>query len=175
MRFAIPFFLLLAFGCATGKKPQELSAIRFFLGINPDSSERHRFVPLYQESDLRIAVADEPFLDEGHVEEASIEEVVGGFQVRIRFDRRGAGLLQNATHRFRNRHLAIHAFIPEGVWLAAPVMDRGIDDGVLRFTPRISRGEGRAAGGGTQRRGRGAGKVAGDQGVAFLSGDGLFA
>ncbi len=139
MRFAIPFFLLLAFGCATGKKPQELSAIRFFLGINPDSSERHRFVPLYQESDLRIAVADEPFLDEGHVEEASIEEVVGGFQVRIRFDRRGAGLLQNATHRFRNRHLAIHAFIPEGVWLAAPVMDRGIDDGVLRFTPRISR------------------------------------
>ena len=143
MPFFLAVLLLSLCGCATGRQAENLSTIRFFAGVNPDSSDRHRFVPLYQASELRIPVAKEPFLDEGHVRRASVEETVGGFRVRLEFDRRGSGLLRNASHQFRDRHIAIQAAFPETLWLGAPKMERAIDDGVFLFTPHLTREEAR--------------------------------
>ena len=142
--FAIALGIALC-GCASSGKDdqpsEKYSTLRLFGAVNPDRSGRHQTVQIYRRTPITLSVAAENFLDEGYVMEASVIETVGGFSLRIQYDRRGSGLLEIATHRLRNRHIAIHSSFPESRWLAAPVVDRQITDGVLIFTPDATREE----------------------------------
>ena len=73
--------------------------------------------------------------------EATVVEAVGGFMLRIQYDRHGTGVLEIATHRMRNQHIAIHSSFPETRWLAAPIIDGPISNGLLVFTPDATREE----------------------------------
>ncbi len=147
--FSIQLVLLAAIflnsGCASsGKddKPSEkYSTLRLFGAVKPDQAGRHQTVPVYRRTPIMLSIANEPFLDEGYVMEASVVEAVGGFSLRIQYDKRGSGLLENATHRMRNQHIAIHSNFPEGRWLAAPVVNKPISNGLLVFTPDATREE----------------------------------
>ncbi len=134
--------LPLLWGCAsTSSDSRQYSTLRLFAGVNPDRTGKHQVVPIYQRSNIRITVASEPFLDEGYVQEARIVETLGGFSVRVRYDRRGTGLLQNATHRIQGRHLAIQAGFPEIRWLASIFLEEPLEEGVLEFVPDATREE----------------------------------
>ena len=132
---------LLSGGCASKQGKEEYSALRLYVSVNPDQTGRFQMVSIYRRSPIRFAVSLSPFLDEGYVQEAKVVEAPGGFRLWIRYDQRGAGLLENMTHRFRNRHLAIYGLFPEGRWLAAPAIEKPIRDGVLVFTPDATRKE----------------------------------
>ena len=132
-------------GCASrsdgGKPSDKYSTLRLYGAVQPDRTGRHQSVPINRRTPMMMTVADQPFLDEGYIMEAAVVESVGGFSLRIQYDRRGTGLLENATHRMRNQHIAIHSSFPESRWLAAPVIDTPISNGLLVFTPDASREE----------------------------------
>ena len=150
---AIKFCILLSFiatlflvsGCAStsGKdKPSDkYSTLRLFGAVQPDHTGRHQTVPIYRRTPIMLSIASANFLDEGFILEASVIETVGGFSIRIQYDKQGAGRLEVATHRMRNQHIAIHSSFPEGRWLAAPVIDAPISNGLLVFTPDATREE----------------------------------
>ena len=132
-------------GCASSskeKKPsKKYSTLRLFGAVQPNHTGKHQGVQIYRRTPIMMSVASEPFLDEGYIMEATVVEAVGGFMLRIQYDRHGAGLLENATHRMRNQHIAIHSNFPESRWLAAPVIDTPISNGLLVFTPDATREE----------------------------------
>ncbi len=140
------FALSFGIGCqSTGSKDTEnsdkYSTLRLFVGINPDSTGRHQTVPIYRADPMMLTVASTPFLDEGYVMQARVVESVGGFSIQVQYDERGTGLLENATYRYRNRHLAIHSSFSDSRWLAAPVIQTPITNGLLVFTPDATREE----------------------------------
>lgn len=143
---ALLSLLVLFVGCAStgsdGDKPSEkYSTLRLYGAVKPDRTGRHQTIPIYRRTPIMLTVASQPFLDEGYVMEASVIETVGGFSLRVQYDKRGTGLLENATHRMRNQHIAIHSAFPESRWLAAPVVDTPISNGLLVFTPDATREE----------------------------------
>jgi preprotein translocase subunit SecD len=70
---------------------------------------------------------------------------LGGFDLRIQFNSQGTWMLQNYSASNNGKHYAIFSqFGVDGKkarWLAAPVFNRLISDGVIQFTPDASREE----------------------------------
>jgi hypothetical protein len=68
-------------------------------------------------------------------------EALGSFQIMVQFDRRGTWLLEQYTTAHRGRRIGIFSQFGDARWLAAPMMNKRISDGVLVFTPDASREE----------------------------------
>jgi hypothetical protein len=81
-------------------------------------------------------------LTEARVTEARVVDGVGGFAIRLQFDRQGTWLLESNSTANRGRRFAIFCVFNDlqnpkvvvGRWLAAPMITR-ITNGVLQFTP----------------------------------------
>jgi hypothetical protein len=146
--------VLLICGCHT-KKAQEpkkhtmISCLRIHLEVNADSSGKSERVPVFREHPVMVNVESEPFLTEADVAEARVVDELGGFALRIKFERKGALLLEQYSGANRGKHMAIFgqfftnttAKLPESRWLAAPKIARRVSDGVLSFTPDATREE----------------------------------
>lgn len=138
-------------GCKTTeekKKSKEKTLMTFYREINADESGRTMDVTVVRAQPQLVTVDRTPFLDSGSVEKAAVVPTLGGFVIRLQFDRHGAWILQNISTSFRGSRIAIHAQFGDARWLGAPVINRNISDGVLTFTPdatmeeaeRIARG-----------------------------------
>jgi len=135
-------------GCAWFKKDspdKQTSTLRIHLEVLPDNMDFHVAVPVYREKPVLVNVDKAPFLTEANVEEAKVVDVLGGFDLQIKFDRQGGWILENYTTTNPGKHLAIFATFgrksDESRWLAAPVISRRLDKAVLTFTPDASREE----------------------------------
>ncbi|HEV2394995.1 MAG TPA: hypothetical protein VG146_21810 [Verrucomicrobiae bacterium] len=138
-------------GCKTGQSEakKQLGTLRVYEEVNPDPMGHSQEVAIYREHPSSLTVSKEPFLNEVHVKEAKVIDVVGGFALRIKFDREGSWLLEQYTSADRGRHLAMFSQFYEpsekklnaGRWLAAPLITNHITDGVLIFTPDATREE----------------------------------
>ena len=141
------FLVLLAFalaaGCGTSeehKRKKELSNIRVHL----ESQGREDMAPaisVIRASPVKLNIKREPLLDENNVVAAAVEEQQGGYVIRVKFDRQGDWILENATVAHRGRHLAIHGYFGENRWLAAPEIRGKNSTGELVFTPDCTREE----------------------------------
>jgi len=137
--------------CGTTSKRKNFSALRIHLETNRDGTDRSKAVPILRDKSQMINVESAPFLAEGNVAEAKLVDEVGGFAVEIKFERRGVWLLESYTTANRGRRLAIYAEFADPAdperkkivsrWLAAPLVQKRISDGVLTFTPDASREE----------------------------------
>ncbi|MBT5928400.1 MAG: hypothetical protein HOH33_17495 [Verrucomicrobia bacterium] len=134
---------LLSIGCQTGErsKDKKYSLMNFHLEATPDGTGRTGYVPIYRASPIQIGVYNEAFLDVGYITQASVVEAIGGFSIRIQFDEIGSKRLQTITTTSRGRRIAIHSNFDDSRWLAAPMIDRTVTDGVLIFTPDATREE----------------------------------
>ena len=139
---------LLAVGCHSSgeKKPKKLLAtLRLHVQANRDSTKSGESVPIYREKPIWVTIDKLPFVTESAVSTATVIDVVGGFALRIQFDHRGTTLLEEFTTANRGRKVAIFSQFGEDLkdfrWLAAPVINRPITDGVLVFTPDANREE----------------------------------
>jgi len=128
-------------GCQTGKKDKELSTIRFHIETNPDTSGRTTLVTIGRTEPFPISVEKAPFLSEAHVQQASLLDALGGYQIMIQFDRQGTWLLEQYSTAAKGKRVAIASSFPENRWLAAPRLANRISDGVLVFTPDATREE----------------------------------
>jgi len=150
-RFNIYLLLVLApvliCGCQSpeSKKKRELASISLHLETNPDRTDRSETVPVLREHSFPVNIEKTAFINEAHLAEASVIDAMGGFALRLKFDRQGTWLLEQYTAQYAGRRVAIFAQFGEKMkearWLAAPVMGRRVTDGVLTFTPDATRGE----------------------------------
>lgn len=137
-----------ACGCRSAEERQQrklLSTLRLHLEASRDGTQADEAVPVYRAKPAWVRITKNPFLTEANVSEAAVVDAVGGFALRIQFDREGKALLNQYTAINRGRKMAIFSQfgseLKDSRWLAAPVISRHITDGVLVFTPDATRAE----------------------------------
>lgn len=146
--------LLLTGSCAStssgkddGKAPKDaLSVIQVYGETDPSPDWRARKIQVIRNAPVELNIAREPFLTEADVARAQVIESVGGFAIAIEFTSHGLLALHMETSSLRGRHLAIYGRWNEKKvamqrWLAAPLITRPVENGVLAFTPDCTREE----------------------------------
>ncbi len=138
-------------GCNTpeGQRKKLQATFALFEEVNPRNAPRSQQVPIYRAQPVSVTIEKMPFLTEAQVKEAKVVDAVGGFALRIQFDRQGAWLFEQYTSVARGRRIAIFSHFMEpgqtklnaGRWLAAPQFFTAVKDGVLSFTPDATREE----------------------------------
>ncbi len=137
---------VLAFFCGchtTDKKAKEVSALRVHLQSNPGEAGVTDTISVLRADPLSITIAHDPILTEANVVVARIIDSPGGFSVEIQFDESATLMLEQYTAANPGRHLVIFGQwgdkVADGRWLAAPLITHRISNGLLAFTPDISR------------------------------------
>jgi hypothetical protein len=139
--------LWLTAGCHTEahKRKYQPSKLDVHVEANADGTNLSERVPIYRAHPFMVNVEKEPILSELNMAGAQVVDVVGGFAIRLVFNRQGSWILEQNSVNHQGRRFAIHCeFGPqlkEVRWLAAPVVSHRIRDGVLVFTPDATREE----------------------------------
>jgi preprotein translocase subunit SecD len=144
---ALPLAAVLAAGCQTEarKRKHQPSKLSVHLETHADASNPSERVPIYRQHPFMVNVQKEPILTELNITEAQVEDVVGGFAIRLQFDQQGTWILEQHSVDSRGLRFAIYCEfgkqLKEKRWLAAPIISRRISDGVFVFTPDATREE----------------------------------
>src|SRR5262245_57013374 len=97
-------------GCATTeekKREKQMGRIQLYTESNPDTMGRTKEVQVYREHPVTFVVARDPFLSEANVKHAEIVDAVGGFAIRIEFDKEGTWLFEEYTAASRGKHIVV--------------------------------------------------------------------
>lgn len=147
-RFNKYFALALAAAVATAgcqssghKKKEVATVLELHLEANGDSSSDHGPITISQNPPVSIDVIKEPFLDGADVEQASLIEDTLGFKMQLKFNFRGTLLLESVTAQSRGKRIAVYCVFGPVRWLAAPQIRNKISDGLMLFTPDVTREE----------------------------------
>lgn len=120
---------------------KEVSTLRLHLEEN-DVGLGVGKVEVFRADPMKLIVQKTAFVDEGDIAKARvIESPYGGVLIQIEYIQRGRMALQMATAAHPGRRVAVWARWTSGRWLAAPVVQRGIEDGLFTFTPDCTREE----------------------------------
>lgn len=143
------FFALLlgltVFGCKTTepekKHGKEASTLRLHLEMPSDGTQHMTAIPIYRENPVYVSVNREPFLTEIDLDLAAVVNVMGGFAIQVQFNRHGTLVLDSITTAHKGRRIGVLTQFTESRWLAAPLINRRITDGILVFTPDATQEE----------------------------------
>lgn len=148
VRFNIYFcmalaLLFLATGChSSEKKKKDQTIIELHQEVVPDGASDNKPVQIFREHPIYVNVDVSPFVDTPDVEGARvIDDNFGGFMIQLKFNWRGTQLLNSITTANRGKRIAVFAQFPQARWLASPMVERPISDGVFTFTPDATREE----------------------------------
>lgn len=139
--------LLFACGCQTPaekekkKKDKEFTIIELHMEVNRDGSSDNEPVAINRDPPIYVNVNKTPFVDSSDVTEAVLVEDLGGFAIRLKFNWRGTQLLEGITTAGRGKRIAVFCTFGPSRWIASPIIQSRIADGVLTFTPDASREE----------------------------------
>jgi preprotein translocase subunit SecD len=133
-------------GCQTDKKGKEVSTLRVFIEANSNDPGTSQKVSVPPRSDpVLIFIEKEPILTEANLIQTKITDAHGGIALQIQFDEISAGMLEQYTAANPGKHYVISGQWGEklvnGRWLAAPLITHRISDGIISFTPDMSREE----------------------------------
>jgi preprotein translocase subunit SecD len=127
-------------GCKSMKK-EETATLRLHLEVNPATAAKNGPVPIGRSNTAYVNIENDDFLTEAQVSKAALVDNVGGFAIMIQFDQKGTWILEQYSTANLGRRVAIISYFGEARWLAAPIMEKPIKDGVLIFTPDASHEE----------------------------------
>jgi preprotein translocase subunit SecD len=152
--FAIAVSLGLVSGCMSAhteksKDKKPLSTLHLHQEMHADPMGRTEEALVFRAQPVKLIVNKDPFLTEANIKEAKVIDNMGGFALSIQFDKQGSWLLEEYTAASRGKHIAVYCqFMPGGEhklntgrWLAAPLIQNHIADGVFIFTPDATREE----------------------------------
>ena len=145
--FLAACFLLAALcACETtssGKKnpKKDATLLRLHIEATPDPREHTVKILALRATPIELTINTTPFLDEANILKASVMDVVGGFAIRLEYDHQGALILDNYTSTMRGRRIVVFSKWTEDRWLAAPMINKRVTDGVVTFTPDATREE----------------------------------
>jgi len=139
--------LMLTAGCASTKSKKNYPPImQFYLESTIPDPERNLKVRISEEPPVDITIDRSRLMDQSNIRNIGIVERTGTFALMIAFDYRGTRILEQISTANRGQRCAIYCeftFNKTNVsrWLGAPVITHRITDGILEFTPRMSREE----------------------------------
>jgi hypothetical protein len=139
--FLLVAMAALSLHCASSSKNEKLSRIQLHIEVNPDGTDRNGPVTVGRASPFAVNVDRTPFLTEGQLKEAAVIETMGGFAIKLVFERKGAWLLEQFSTASKGKRVAVIATWTETRWLGAPRFEGRISDGVFVFTPDATREE----------------------------------
>jgi preprotein translocase subunit SecD len=132
----------LATGCQTNKKAKVTATIELHMeGIN-DGAEDHVAVPIFRDHPIFVNMEKEFVIDGVDLTEAKVVDDLGGFKIKLQFNWRGTLMLDGITTANHGKRIGVLCTFNKKVrWLAAPVIQKQIANGVFEFTPDASREE----------------------------------
>jgi preprotein translocase subunit SecD len=140
------FVALAVGGCQTGgtDREKQLATMRIHIEVAPSAFSSTASV--YREKPVEVTVDKTPFLTEAHVVDAKLVEAQGGFDLELKLSRKGTWLLESYTTANVGKHMAIFCQFGEkkfrdGRWLGAPVIEKRVSNGTLKFVPDVTRDE----------------------------------
>ncbi|HZQ46273.1 MAG TPA: hypothetical protein VFC07_04620 [Verrucomicrobiae bacterium] len=139
--------LLFAGGCQTPaekekkQKEKDITLIELHMEVNRDGATDNEPVAINRDPPIYVNVDKSPFVDASDITEAVLVEELGGFGIRLKFNWRGTQLLEGMTTANRGKRIAVFCTFGPARWIASPVIQRRISDGVFTFAPDASRTE----------------------------------
>ena len=135
--------LALLCGCETDRPRGPVSSLRVHIEASPGSSGSTQTIPMLRATPVLVTITQQPVLTEANIVAAKVIDAPGGFAIEVRFDETGSWILEQYTASNTGQHLAIFGQwsdkIADSRWLAAPLISHRIGNGVLAFTPDLSR------------------------------------
>ena len=146
------YFLLLALalcGCETTRSKSDKPLARLTLTVEStrEAPDRGEAISVFRANPVTLNVQKSALLNETHVQEARLDDSFAGFTLVIQLTSMGGHLLEQCTARYPGRRFPIAVQFGKNDkamqmrWLAAPMFNRRITDGILAFTPDASREE----------------------------------
>jgi len=140
---------LLFAGCQSEKSKRDKEATMFQLHMEtgPNAGRGSLMVNIGRTNQqFSIYVEMDSFIGGDYLDEANlIDSADGNFAIRLKFDTRGAMILQSKTSSNPGRRVAVECSFgkEEGQhrWIAAPIVRRPITDGIFIFTPQVTHEE----------------------------------
>jgi preprotein translocase subunit SecD len=137
--------LALLGGCQTTDRNKDVSALRVHMETNVNDAGTSRTVSVLRADPLLVTINTTPILTEANIVAATVISTPGGFAIQIQFDENARWILEQYSAANPGRHFVIFGqWGPDAAdarWLAAPLITRRISNGVLSFTPDMSRQE----------------------------------
>jgi hypothetical protein len=132
-------------GCQTNKPHGLIAALRVHIEASPNSGGMTQTISVLRADPVVVTIIQQPVLTEANLVAAKIIDAPGGFAFAIRFDETGTWMLEQYSAANTGLHFAIYGQwggkMIDGRWLAAPLITHRIANGVLAFTPDMSRPE----------------------------------
>ncbi len=140
---ALAAALVLLSGCLTNKPHGPIAALRVHIEASPNSAGMTQTISVLRADPVLVTIIQQPVLTEANLVAARVMDTPGGFAIQVRFDETGTWMLEQYSAANPGLHLAIYGQwgkkLIDGRWLAAPLITHRIADGVLAFTPDMSR------------------------------------
>jgi hypothetical protein len=146
---ALAMVLALFCGCQTEKQKEkkkekkEVSALRIHLQTNPGPEGSTQTVSVLRTDPVSVSIGHNPVLTEANVIVARMIDTPGGFAVEVKFDESATLMLEQYSASNPGRHFVIFGQwgekLEDGRWLAAPLITHRLSNGVLSFTPDMTR------------------------------------
>jgi len=142
---ALAAALALLSGCLTNKPHGPTAALRVHIEASPNAAGMTQTIAIPRGDPVLVTIMQQPVLTEANLVSARIIDAPGGFALEVRFDETGSWILEQYSAVNTGRHLAIFGQwgdkAGDGRWLAAPLISHRIGNGMLAFTPDMSRQE----------------------------------
>jgi hypothetical protein len=135
---------LFSAGCKTKSADEKkVSALRIHIESNVDPNGTSQTISLLRADPVSITINHTPILTEDDVVAARVLDTPAGFSVELKFSDTGTITLEQYSASNPDRHFIIFGQWgekgTEGRWLAAPLITHRIINGILSFTPDMSR------------------------------------
>jgi hypothetical protein len=142
---ALAATLALLCGCKTFWHRGPISTLRVHIEASSVSADTTQSVSVSRDDPVLVTITQEPILTEASIVAAKVIDAPGGFAIKVHFDETGSWILEQYSAANTGRHLVIFGQWGDkpaiGRWLAAPLISHRMADGVLAFTPDLSRPE----------------------------------
>jgi preprotein translocase subunit SecD len=162
--FALAILLLPLCGCQTDRQEEQTAALRVHIEAAPEGTAMGttQTVSVLRADPVLVTIAKEPILTEANIVAAKVINTPDAPAIEIQFDENGTWILEQYSASNPGRHFVIFGEWGENPsnhrwlrafsakknekplnsrWLAAPLITRRISNGILSFTPDMSRAE----------------------------------
>jgi preprotein translocase subunit SecD len=102
-------------------------------------------VSVFRSDPVSVTIDKDPILTEANLVAAKVISTPDAPAIEMRFDENGTWILEQYSASNPGKHFVIYGQwgkkLKDGRWLAAPIISRRIDNGILSFTPDMTREE----------------------------------
>lgn len=136
-------------GCASwGHKDEIVAAVRIHMAVAADTTAQNGMtetVPVLRAEPVQITIEKQPILTEQNLVAAKVIDTPDSPAIELRFDENGTWILEQYSAGNPGGHFVIFAQWGKDLknyrWVAAPLISQRINNGILSFTPDMTRDE----------------------------------